>query len=290
MGSSMTTVTKATSIYLELLLAERNADQIAHKTYDNAQRDLVKFAAQFGEVEIDSIKVDDLILWIPTIPNLGWRSRNLMRTHISNLYRWAMKREMVNSNPTDELRVYRAPKDGGDDRRKPVNDETLELMFARSDRRSKAMLMVFLHLGLRRQELAQMRIQDWDRIDGSLRVHGKGNKRRDVPVSIEAAHWMADWVGDRTEGWFWPSPRKHGEHLSDVRIWQIIKRLSGGETCVHSLRHRSATDALRGGADLESVRDLLGHSNVKTTSIYLHSLAPHKAITGRSYSDFDPAA
>lgn len=148
-------------------------------------------------------------------------------------------------------------------------------------RRDLAMLELFYASGLRLSELCSVRLEGLDLEEGFIRVTGKGNKTRIVPVGGRAREAVTDYlrnerpalVTKRTSSEIFLSIR--GTKLSPDRVRQIVKEraaLASIEQNVypHLLRHSFATHLLEGGADLRVIQELLGHADIATTQIYTH--------------------
>ncbi len=147
--------------------------------------------------------------------------------------------------------------------------------------RDRAMIELLYASGLRISELANARLENLALDQGTIRVTGKGNKTRIVPVGKQAREAVAVYldrerpvlVKKRTGSEIFLSTR--GTKLTTVRIWQIIKRIArhaGLEQNVypHLLRHSFATHLLGNGADLRIIQEMLGHADISTTQIYTH--------------------
>ncbi|MBP84328.1 MAG: tyrosine recombinase [Verrucomicrobiales bacterium] len=148
-------------------------------------------------------------------------------------------------------------------------------------RRDTAILELLYSSGLRVSELVSSRLENLYLDDGAIRVTGKGNKTRIVPVgtaALEALNVYLDderpnLVSQKTGSEVFLS--KWGKRLTTTRIWQIVKqraKLAGIEQNVypHLLRHSFATHLLGNGADLRVIQELLGHADISTTQIYTH--------------------
>ena len=149
--------------------------------------------------------------------------------------------------------------------------------------RDRTMLELAYASGLRVSELVSLRLEQVDLNRGVLRVTGKGNKERLVPVGDEATYWIRQYLQDarpallaghdQTTATLFVSRR--GSGLSRQMCWHFIKRYAATAEIIkplspHTLRHAFATHLLNNGADLRAVQLLLGHSDLSTTQIYTH--------------------
>ncbi len=147
--------------------------------------------------------------------------------------------------------------------------------------RDRTMLELMYSSGLRVSELVSLQLNQLNQNLGMLRLVGKGNKERVVPVGEEALHWLQRYLkSSRAELIKNPADESvflssRGKAISRQAFWQNIKRYllqAGVKTAFspHSLRHAFATHLLNHGADLRTVQMLLGHSSLSTTQIYTH--------------------
>jgi integrase/recombinase XerD len=147
--------------------------------------------------------------------------------------------------------------------------------------RNRAMIELLYASGLRISEMANARLENFDPNERILRVTGKGNKMRLVPVGRKACDALAAYISTerpklvkrRTGSEIFLSSR--GMKLTTARIWQIVKecaRRSGLEANIypHLLRHSFATHLLSNGADLRIIQEMLGHADISTTQVYTH--------------------
>jgi integrase/recombinase XerD len=147
--------------------------------------------------------------------------------------------------------------------------------------RDRAMIELLYASGLRISELANARLEDFNFEQRIVRVTGKGNKTRLVPVGQKACDALAAYLSDerpklvkpRTSSEIFLSER--GTKLTTARIWQIVKKHAqhaGLEKNVypHLLRHSFATHLLSNGADLRIIQEMLGHADISTTQVYTH--------------------
>jgi integrase/recombinase XerD len=150
------------------------------------------------------------------------------------------------------------------------------------DIRDRAMLELFYASGLRISEVTGARLENLNLDESWIRITGKGNKTRLVPVGGAARAAVARWlevarpklVKPKTQGFVFLN--RNGGKLTTARVWQIVKersKLAGLDPArvhPHLLRHSFATHLLGNGADLRVIQEMLGHADISTTQIYTH--------------------
>ena len=222
---------------------------------------------------------------------LAWRVQNGARprstarqlSSIRRFYRHAVREGLLVQDPTARIDM---PKLGRPLPKSLTEAEVDALLKAPevSDplgMRDRAMLEVLYATGLRVSELVNLRMEQINLRQGVLRVVGKGDRERLVPLGEEAVAWLERFqakgrpeiLGDRHTGYAFPTRRS--EHMTRQAFWHIIKRYAakaeiGSALSPHTLRHAFATHLLNHGADLRVVQMLLGHSDLSTTQIYTH--------------------
>jgi integrase/recombinase XerD len=163
--------------------------------------------------------------------------------------------------------------------------------------RDRALYELIYSCGLRISEAVELELQHLFLKEGFIRVSGKGDKERLVPVGDEAAHWLRQYL-DHARGQLVKLQTRseqvflnaNGGGLSRKGMWKRFKELTlraGVSAKVHTLRHSYATHLLEGGADLRSVQELLGHTAISTTQIYTHL---DKDDLGLYHQDYHPRA
>lgn len=147
--------------------------------------------------------------------------------------------------------------------------------------RDRAILELLYSSGLRVSEATTARLENLSFEENAIRVTGKGNKTRIVPVGSNAKKALVEYIERERPQLVRPSTgsevflSKWGKALTTTRVWQIVKekaKLAGLEANVypHLLRHSFATHLLGNGADLRVIQELLGHADIATTQIYTH--------------------
>ncbi len=147
--------------------------------------------------------------------------------------------------------------------------------------RDRALLELLYATGMRASEVAGVKIGDFNGDIGYLRVFGKGNKERIVPVGKAAISAVREYLEGLRPGLEKPFSgeamflSRTGRGLSRIEVWRVVKKYAARaglakNLTVHTLRHCFATHLLAGGADLRSVQEMLGHVDIGTTQIYTH--------------------
>lgn len=161
-------------------------------------------------------------------------------------------------------------------------------------KRDRAMLELLYASGLRVSELTSVRLEMLYVDERAIRVTGKGNKTRIIPVGTEALNALESYLSIERPQLVRPHTgseiflSKWGKKLTTTRIWQIVKTratLAGIDSNVypHLLRHSFATHLLSNGADLRVIQELLGHADIATTQIYTHVDQKHLRDVHRKF-------
>ena len=231
---------------------------------------------------------------------LGWRKRGgaaaaTIKLHAVALrifFRHLVERHGANTDPTEFLGVPKIERYLPETLSAPEVKKLIEAAAGDTslEQRDRAIVELLYASGLRVSELCGARLENLDLEKGFIRVVGKGNKQRLVPVGSGAREALERYlrtgrpelVSRRTGGEIFLSVR--GRRLTNQRIWQLLVALGqraglSRDIHPHMLRHSFATHLLEGGADLRIIQEMLGHADIATTQIYTHvdSRQLHKA-------------
>lgn len=278
----------ALSAYLEHLRRER---QVSVHTLDGYRRDLGKLQA-FCEAEglNDWAELDtrNLRRLVARLHQQGLSSRSLARllSATRGLYQYLLREGLCRHDPATGLsppkRERRLPRTLDADRSAQLLDGAVEDDFIA--RRDQAMLELFYSSGLRLSELVGLDLDGLDLPAGLVRVRGKGNKVRELPVGSLARQALEQWLPLRKlanpgDGAVFIS--QQGRRLSpravQLRVRQAGVRELGQHLHPHMLRHSFASHMLESSQDLRAVQELLGHADIATTQIYTHLDFQHLA-------------
>ncbi|NET32229.1 MAG: site-specific tyrosine recombinase XerD [Cyanothece sp. SIO1E1] len=270
------------------LLLERSLSENTIEAYLRDVKKLVEFL-ELSEIHAspEALDVDQLSSFLHSLNDLGLGARSQARllSAIKTFYKYLLMEDLIQVDPTSLLEGPRLP------RKIPevLSYEEIQSMIAAIDLsephgvRNRAMLETLYACGLRVSELIDLRISNLYLDIGFVKVLGKGNKERIVPIGEEAVKHIGFYIDGVRRGMMNIHPEhtnflflnRRGKQLSRVMVFMVVKecaKLAGIDKNVspHTFRHSFATHLIEGGADLKAVQDMLGHESILTTEIYTH--------------------
>lgn len=275
--------------YLQYLTNERAYSKHTVKTYQQNLHFLAKLLDEEGVGQWQDTTSNHLKRYLMEHRKLGLKASSiqLKLSSIKGFYKYLLHHKLITNDPS-ELLV--APKQS---RALPKNVEidaiSQLLNFTPQEPiefRDKAIIELFYSSGLRLSELAGLDLTDIDLKAAEVRVTGKGNKQRVLPVGTKAVTAISEWLRER--GCFNKYSldalflSKLGNRLSNRQIGQRLKHWAAQQGLndnlhPHKLRHSFATHMLESSSDLRAVQELLGHANLSTTQVYTHVDFQHLA-------------
>lgn len=282
-------------IWLEHLLVVKGLSENSLAAY---AQDMLHFQIFLTERSstVEDVSDQTIFLYLMYLRQKGLTSRSLAR-HLSSMrgfFAHAVAEGWIDASPAELIEAPKLPRKLPD----VLSQGEMEGLLARPDMetslgfRDRAMLELLYAAGLRVTELITLTPLDFDAQAGVLRVFGKGDKERLVPIHDLAQDLLTRYVQSIRPA-FRPVKEflflnRSGKGLSRQGVWKLIKRyaLEAGirkEISPHSLRHSFATHLLEGGADLRTVQMLLGHADISATEIYTHVQADRLTAVHRSH-------
>ena len=270
--------------FLDAIWMERGLSQNTLGAYRADLMTLGRVLAEQGKA-IDKADKSDLLAFIAGRVEGGAKPRSTARqlSSFRRFFRYIMREGLRDVDPTADIEMPRIgrslPKTLSEDEvesllNAPNTDEPL-------GHRDRAMLELLYATGLRVSELINLKQSQINFNQGVLRIVGKGDRERLIPLGDESQRWLKDFIDgprmeillERQTDYLFPTRR--GDRMTRQAFWHIIKRYAEKASIrkkmsPHSLRHAFATHLLNRGADLRVVQLLLGHSDLSTTQIYTH--------------------
>lgn len=277
--------------FLSYLQHELNRSPLTMEAYE---RDINQFAEWLtnGKPETftpTDVTTSDVRAWIASLSREGNIARTLRRKaqSLRAFFRYLLKHGIIATNPTSTLNLPKLPRSlpdivRSDEMETILDNKENSLTLSEdkeSDLRSLVITEILYTLGLRRAELISLNDPDISFSAGEIKVTGKRSKQRVVPTPEKLLYYIKEWQDLRDT--LWPdleSPKPllvvKGKRISASQIYSVVKTslesTSTRKKSPHALRHSFATAMLNEGADLNSVKEFLGHSSLSTTQIYTH--------------------
>jgi integrase/recombinase XerD len=272
------------SRFLDAVWMERGLSANTLAAYRADLTALARWLAEHGTQMISTTRAD-LQDFIAYRVHAGARPRSTARqlSSFRRFFRYLMRENLIKEDPTAQIAM---PKIGRSLPKSLTEEEVESLLSAPVvndplGNRDRTMLELLYATGLRVSELVNLHTSQVNLNQGVIRILGKGNRERLIPLGEEAVRWITEFSrGPRTEILLerqtdYLFPTRRGDRMTRQAFWHIIKRYArkagvAKDLSPHTLRHAFATHLLNHGADLRVVQMLLGHSDLSTTQIYTH--------------------
>ena len=218
--------------------------------------------------------------WISSMLDRGMSSRSVNRkiTTLKSFYKYLMQEDVISENPTQKIISPKNAKKLPVFVEKSKMDELLsEIEFPDTfeGERDKLIIDVFYMTGMRLSELLGIRKKDIDFSKSNIKVLGKRNKERIIPLSVNLLNQLKKF-SEKHKINFYFFVNYDGKKLSAKNIYNIVNKYLGMVSSLekkspHILRHTFATHMLNNGADINAIKEILGHANLSATQVYTHN-------------------
>ena len=273
--------------FLDYCRFQKRYSQHTFIAYQNDLSAFAKFLVkEYGEVAIDAIKTTFIRTWLASLKEDEITSKTINRkiSSLRSFFKYLLKQEVVKINPVSAIISPKMPK------RLPqfVEEKDTHNLLENSHfsegfkgQTEKLALQILYNTGIRKAELINLKEFQIDMSNSAVKVLGKGNKERIVPVSKQLIIDIKNYITEKrrllgtTEGHFLLVSLK-GKPLDPKLVYNIAKKYLSEVTTIdkkspHILRHSFATHLMNNGADLNAVKELLGHSSLAATQVYTHN-------------------
>lgn len=273
--------------FLRYLTYEKRYSQHTLTAYEEDLNQLYIYLADTFEISDPSqIKHAHLRGWIVSLieSDISPRSVNRKIACLKSYFKFLQSRETLEKNPASRLKPLKT------DKKLPsfVKENEMNLLLDQVEftddfegKRDKLLIELFYATGIRLAELISLKESDISFYDSSIKVLGKRNKERVIPVPDSIVKYLKEFIHMKKEKW--GNHRienllitEEGKPLYPMLVYRVIKKYLGAVTTLskkspHVLRHTFATHLLNKGADLNAVKDLLGHTSLAATQVYTHN-------------------
>lgn len=278
---------KSIQSFLDYLKYEK---RYSHHTLTSYQTDLMGFLdyinVQFGNVSLKEINHNFIRSWLANLKNGGLTSKSLNRkiSSLNSFFKYQLKMEIIDASPMIKVISPKISK------RLPVfikENETKNLVeFLRHSTEdwktlnARMLITIYYYTGMRLTELITLKEKQIDFSRSQIKVHGKGNKERILPVSKEITEMIREYQQQKKKRFQQTDNvllvTEKGKKLYPKYAYLLVNKLLGETTTLdkkspHILRHTFATHLMNNGADLNAVKELLGHSSLAATQVYTHN-------------------
>ncbi len=269
-------------LFKAFLLTDRNCSKTTSQTYINDVSQYIDFCIN---KDIDPIQAEtsDIEAYLYELSKNGLMPKSLARklTSLKNYFLFLITEEEIDSSPAYNIKSPKISKNIPE----ILSMNEINMMIEHTDEsktgiRDRAIIKTLYACGLRVTELRLMKCSSIDFENGYVRVLGKREKERLVPISSDAMESIKEYLSNARPDLNKKNNvslflSKNGTTLSRMSIWNIVRKYAdraGISKMIHphTFRHSFATHLLEGGADLRSVQEMLGHSSILTTEIYTH--------------------
>ncbi len=273
--------------FLEHLKYQKRYSQHTIISYEN---DLSAFSTfmqkEFPDTEIDKIKTTFIRTWLAEMKEDEMASRSLNRkiSALRSFFKYLLKNDVVKVNPVTTIISPKMPKRLPQFiEEKDTNNLFTGVVFSEGFKglTEKLILEILYNTGMRKAELIGLKEHQIDISNSQIKVLGKGNKERIIPISKilmnDIKLYKAEkrrLIGRGEENFLFVTDK--GKPLDPKQVYNIVKKYLTKVTTIdkkspHILRHSFATHLMNNGADLNAVKELLGHSSLAATQIYTHN-------------------
>jgi integrase/recombinase XerC len=254
------------------------------------QNDLISFfdfvEMDFGTTQLSEINAAIIRSWLAGLKEQGLESKSINRkiSTLKSFFKYQLKQGAVENSPMGSIISPKISK------RLPqfVEEKDINDLFTHVEfpddwegKTDRLLLQLFYNTGMRRAELVNLKESQIDKSNRTLKVLGKGNKERVLPISVALLNLIAEYIkGKRHEFEKFNSEvllvNKKGNKLTAEYVYSKVKMYLAHVTTIdkkspHILRHSFATHLMNNGADLNAVKELLGHSSLAATQVYTHN-------------------
>lgn len=286
--------------FLRYISYEKRYSQHTVKSYQNDLNQFEHFAQE--KFNISSVtEATQLMIrsWVLSLMDQGNSSRSVNRkiASLKSFFKFLLKREVISKDPTQKIKSLKVKKElPGFANEQEFTEFLNRLVFESSleGKTEQVILELLYGTGIRLSELIGLKVSDFKPSESTIKVLGKRNKERIIPVARSLNELLKNLITEKNHVFSHDQDsylivNKDGGQAYPMMIYRIVKKYlnqvpSLDKKSPHALRHTFATHLLNKGADLNAVKDLLGHSSLAATQVYTHnSLEKLKSVFDQAH-------
>lgn len=272
--------------YLAILKLERNLSENSIRSYKSDLQKFIVFLERKSVNDWNVVNHKSISLFLQELKREGLTGTSAARylSSIRGFFEYLSVNNYIEKDPTEKVSSAKISRKlptvlSYDEIEKIIDQTNTKDKLGLRDR---TILELLYSSGLRVSELIELKITDLFLTDEVIRVTGKGSKQRIVPIGSSAIEWLNNYMiksrpllekKSKSKNYVFLNSR--GSKISRMGVWKIVEKYTKEagitkEVHPHTFRHSFATHLLEGGANLRSVQEMLGHSDISTTQIYTH--------------------
>lgn len=274
-------------IFLDYLKFQKRYSPHTLISYKNDLNSFFTFLLQqFGETALEDIKTAFIRSWLAELKQQGMESKSINRkiSTLKSFFKYQLRQQTITVSPTTAIispKISKRLPQFVD--KKDINTLLKHVEFPDTweGKTDWLILQLFYNTGIRQSELVGLKEIDISKSNNTIKVLGKGNKERIIPVSVQLMNQMIAYQDDKKKVYeiydkFFLLITGSGKKLYPRYVYNAVNKYLSMVTTIdkkspHVLRHTFATHLMNSGADLNAVKELLGHSSLAATQIYTHN-------------------
>lgn len=285
--SNETSIDNQLLLFLDQLKYERRLSPHTQLAYKKDLSDWSTYlAGEMGVDQLSEVNASQIRSWLASLRASGISSRSIVRkiSALKSFYKFLLRKGVVEKNPLVQISSPKISKSLPVFIREEEAAQMGQTLAITSEDwkgfNARLLVTLFYYTGMRLSELINLKEEQLELSRSQLKVLGKGNKERIIPLHADLIALIKEYIQKKqdqfasTESYLLLT--ESGKKLYPRYAWQLVNQVLGAATTVqkkspHVLRHSFATHLLNNGADLNAVKELLGHSSLAATQVYTHN-------------------